>query len=296
MEKCNLCPRDCRVDRSASQLGYCNATYRMKISRAALHYWEEPSVSGVKGSGAVFFTGCNLRCVYCQNYQISRNSRDNQGREVSKEELIDIFYKLKDQGAENINLVTPTHFVYEIADTLEAAKRLGFDLPIVYNTGSYEKIETLRRLEGLVDVYLPDYKYVTNSLANKLSNATDYPEVALKAIEEMLRQTGSPEFDRGMIKKGVIVRHLCLPGHVKESKAVIKKLYDSFGDNIYISIMSQYTPIESQLKNYPELNRKLTKREYNRVVDYAIALGIENAYIQEGNVAKESFIPEWDIS
>lgn len=273
--------------------------------------WEEPCISGDSGSGAVFFCGCNLGCVYCQNREISRGGI---GKEIEIEELSDIFIKLQLQGANNINLVTPTHYIDGIIKAIDMAKSQGLVIPIVYNTGSYESVETLKRLEGRIDIYLPDLKYYDDKRAIKYSKAPNYFNVAMDAIKEMYRQVGRNQFDEnGMMKKGVIVRHMILPEGTKDSKNVVKALYDEFGDNVYLSIMSQYTPVmnrigaeqkafhgdnytESNKESYSELLRKVTKREYNKVVDYCIELGIENAFIQEGDAALESFIPEWDYS
>lgn len=294
-EICSLCPRECNVDRDNGKTGYCGVGNTVKIARAALHMWEEPCISGSEGSGTVFFSGCNLGCVYCQNRDISRGQR---GKEITIEELAEIFLKLQSEGANNINLVTPSHYVNQIIRALDIARLDGLKLPIVYNTGSYEKVETLKKLEGYVDIYLPDCKYYDSERAKKYSNAPDYFETAIKAIEEMHSQVGSPEFDEnGIMKKGIIVRHLILPGGTKDSKKIIKYAYDRFGDDIYLSIMSQYTPMGSSvMEKYPELNRKITKREYERVIEYALNLGIENAFIQEGDVAEESFIPDWNLN
>lgn len=311
MIKCNLCPRKCNSKRINGENGYCNSPYKLKIARASLHMWEEPCISGDTGSGAVFFCGCNLGCVYCQNREISRGG---SGKEIEIEELSDIFIKLQLQGANNINLVTPTHYIDGIIKAIDMAKSQGLIIPIVYNTGSYESVETLKRLEGRIDIYLPDLKYYDDKRAIKYSKAPNYFNVAMDAIKEMYRQVGRNQFDEnGMMKKGVIVRHMILPEGTKDSKNVVKALYDEFGDNVYLSIMSQYTPVmdrigaeqkafhgdnyrESNKESYSELLRKVTKREYNKVVDYCIELGIENAFIQEGDAALESFIPEWDYS
>lgn len=311
MIKCNLCPRKCNSKRINGENGYCNSPYKLKIARASLHMWEEPCISGDSGSGAVFFCGCNLGCVYCQNREISRGG---SGKEIEIEELSDIFIKLQLQGANNINLVTPTHYIDGIIKAIDMAKSQGLIIPIVYNTGSYESVETLKRLEGRIDIYLPDLKYYDDKRAIKYSKAPNYFNVAMDAIKEMYRQVGRNQFDEnGMMKKGVIVRHMILPEGTKDSKNVVKALYDEFGDNVYLSIMSQYTPLmdriveeqralpgdnyrESSKESYSELFRKVTKREYNKVVDYCIELGIENAFIQEGDAALESFIPEWDYS
>lgn len=285
-----MCPRGCHVKRQDGERGYCGMTQDIVIARAALHFWEEPCISGSKGSGAVFFTGCPLRCVFCQNHKIAIRK---VGKAVSIERLVEIFFELKEKGANNINLVTPTHYVPQLCDALKYAKKKGLDIPIVYNTGSYERVETLRMLEGLVDVYLPDCKYKSSELSDKYSNAPDYFEIADAALEEMVRQVGEPDFDAdGMIKKGVIVRHMVLPGCTKDSKDVLKHLYSKYGNSIYISIMNQYTPVGELIK-YPELKRKVTKREYDKVIDYAIDIGIENGFIQEGDTAKESFIPDF---
>ena len=258
--------------------------------------WEEPCVSGKEGSGTVFFCGCPLRCVFCQNHIIAlgkEKSGEKIGKEIDIFRLKEIFLELQEKGANNINLVTGTHYIPQIAEALRMAKKEGLIIPIVYNTSGYEKVESIRLLEGLVDVYLPDMKYVSKELSKEYSNAADYFDVASKALEEMVRQVGEPEFDaRGYMKKGVIVRHLVLPGSTKDSKAVLEYLWNTYGNKIYISIMNQYTPME-QIKNHPLLSRKVTKREYQKVIDYALSLGWENGFIQEGETAKESFIPDF---
>lgn len=291
---CTLCPRNCSVDRSEEKIGYCGQSNKIYVARAALHMWEEPCISGEEGSGTVFFCGCPLRCIFCQNHKIALGKEENGekiGKEISISRLKEIFLELQDIGANNINLVTGTHYIPQIAEALVLAKEEGLIIPIVYNTSGYEKKESLCLLEGLVDIYLPDMKYVSRELSKEYSNAENYFEVAAKAIEEMVRQVGEPEFDeRGMIQKGVIVRHLVLPGSTKDSKAVLEYLWNTYGNRIYISIMNQYTPME-QIKNHPLLSRKVTKREYQKVVDYALSLGWENGFIQEGETAKESFIP-----
>ena len=285
--KCMLCPRNCGVDRTTN-LGVCQVSNKVKIARAALHFWEEPCISGTKGSGAVFFSGCSLHCVFCQNEKISHGQ---VGKEVTVDKLADIYLDLQKQGANNINLVTGTHYIPEIVESVKIAKANGLEIPIIYNTSGYEKAESLKQLEGIVNTYLPDFKYMDSSLAAKYSHAADYPEVAKEAIAEMVRQCGTPVFDeKGFIKSGVIVRQLLLPGHVKDAKAIIKYLYETYSDNIYISMMSQYTPMPQIAANYPELNRRVTKREYDSLINYAIDLGVENAFIQDRAVAKESFI------
>ncbi len=295
---CDLCPRQCNTDRSLRP-GFCNESEKIMLARAALHFFEEPSISGTEGSGAVFFCGCNLKCVFCQNEKISRGLI---GKEVSVEELADIFLNLESQGANNINLVTPSHYVYQIKDALIRAKEKGLSIPIVYNSSAYELPETLRLLEGLIDIYLPDFKYMDEELAVKYSNAPGYPDIAKKAIEEMARQVGEPVFDeRGMMKKGVIVRHLLLPAGVKNAKSVVSYLNETYHDSIYISLMNQYTPMDTPSlkkagKKYPDLLRKVTKREYERLLDFVLSLNIENAYFQEGDTASESFIPDFDYT
>ena len=285
--KCSLCPRMCNIDREVTT-GYCGVKNTLRVARAALHFWEEPCISGEEGSGAVFFTGCNLRCVFCQNYQIARAE---QGKEITVERLVEIFLELQEQKANNINLVTATHYVPQVVEALKMAKEKGLYIPVVYNCGGYETVETLKLLEGLVDIYLPDFKYVDSERAKRYSRAEDYPEVAKAALAEMVRQQPEAEFDeRGIMTKGVIVRHLMLPGGIKDSKAVVNYLYETYGDQIYISLMNQYTPLP-HVADYPEIDRKLKKFEYDRLVDYAISLGVENGFIQEGETAKESFIP-----
>ena len=288
---CKLCPRECGADRAHGKLGYCGMPMEPYAARAALHYWEEPCISGTEGSGAVFFSGCTLRCVFCQNHEIAAGKA---GRKVSRERLAEIFLELQEQGANNINLVTAGHFLPAVISALESAKVQGLSVPVVYNTGGYEKPDTLKMLEGLVDIWLPDHKYRSHGLAKRYSNAPDYPERAAEALCEMVRQAGKPIFDgRGMMKKGVIVRHLVLPGCISDSKDVLEYLWDHFGNGIYVSIMSQYTPLP-HVEACPELNRRVTEEEYEEVVDYARFLGMEQVYIQEGECAEESFIPAFD--
>ena len=285
--KCSLCPRGCDVDRQV-KTGYCGVGNTLRVARAALHFWEEPCISGEEGSGAVFFTGCNLRCVFCQNYHIARAE---QGKEITIERLAEIFLELQEQKANNINLVTATHYVPQVIEALKIAKNKGLYIPVVYNCGGYESVETLKMLEGFVDIYLPDFKYVDEERAKRYSRAKDYPEVAKKALAEMIRQQPQAKFDeRGIMEKGVIVRHLMLPGGIKDSKAVVKYLYETYGDQIFVSLMNQYTPLP-HVAEYPEINRNLKKFEYDRLVDYAISIGVENGFVQEGETAKESFIP-----
>lgn len=293
-QNCKLCPRECGVNREKNECGSCGVTAKLRIARAALHFWEEPCISGERGSGAIFFSGCNLRCVFCQNYVISSC---RQGTELKAGALEELFWKLKDEGAHNINLVTPTQYLPHIREAIQKAQNNGFKLPFVYNCGGYEKEEALKSLEGLIDIYLPDCKYADEELARNYSKAGDYPLIAQKAIREMVRQCPSAVFDdTGMMQSGVIVRHLILPGHTRDSKAVLQRLFEEYGNRIYYSIMSQYTPLEQVKEQAPELGRTLTKREYEKVVGFALELGIENGFFQEGEVCKESFIPAFDGS
>ena len=291
MKECRVCPRNCSVDRLSDQKGFCRAGAEIILARAALHMWEEPCISGKEGSGAVFFSGCSLGCKFCQNGQISRGQT---GKKVTADRLADIFLELQQQKANNINLVTAGHFLPQVAEAIEKSRNRGLQIPVVYNSSGYEKSEMLKLLEGLVDIYLPDFKYMDPELAEKYSYARDYPEVAREALKEMVRQVGTPEFDRqGIMKKGVIVRHLLLPGHVKDSRRVLEYLLSTYGKEIYISLMNQYTPMPA-MKDDPRLSRKVTDREYQRLIDYGIQLGLENGFIQEGETAKESFIPEFN--
>lgn len=292
LESCKLCPRKCGVDRLRGQKGFCGMDGRLMAARAALHMWEEPCISGTKGSGAVFFTGCSLRCCFCQNHEIAAG---RNGKELSTERLAEIFLELEQKGAANLNLVTAGHYLPQVLDALDLAKKRGLGLLVVYNCGGYETVEALQLLEGYVDVYLPDLKYLEGELAAAFSKAPDYPEVAKRAIQEMVRQTGPCEFDQeGYLLRGTIVRHLVLPGHTRNSKAVLHFLNETFGEQIYVSIMNQYTPVRVQ-ERYQELNRRVTGREYEKVVREALLLEMEQAYIQEGDTAKESFIPAFDL-
>lgn len=291
MEACRLCPRECDVNRLKGKKGFCGVGAKVMVARAALHMWEEPCISGTKGSGAVFFSGCGLRCCFCQNHDIAIGSR---GLAVSVERLGEIFLELKEKGAANINLVTGAHYVPQIIEALKLARMQGMDLPVVYNSSGYEKLETLKLLEGYVDIYLPDLKYMEPDLAQKFSHAPDYVERAKAAIKEMVRQSGSCQFgEDGYIRRGTIVRHLILPGHTKNSRKVLRYLHETYGEEIYISIMNQYTPVR-EFGEFKELNRKVTKREYEKVLDTAVEMGIQNGFIQEGETASESFIPEFD--
>ena len=293
LEKCNICPHECNCNRYEGKIGRCKATDKIRIALYSIHDFEEPCISGKKGSGTIFFSNCNLNCVYCQNYEISQLGK---GKDITIEELSDIFLYQQEKGVENVNLVTPTSYTIQIIEAIKIARRKGFKLPIIYNTNGYEKVETLKLLEGYIDVYLPDLKYAENELAFKYSKIDNYFEIATKAILEMIRQVGVPKFNtNGIIEKGVIVRHLVLPNLVNDSKQIINYLFNTYHNNIYISIMNQYTPLE-HVKKYKDLNRMITNKEYDEVINYAIELGIENAFIQEGETQKESFIPDFDYT
>lgn len=293
LSNCTLCPRDCHVDRTHGQKGYCRETAELVVARAALHMWEEPCISGEKGSGTVFFSGCPVGCAYCQNRTISRGL---SGKKITVERLAEIFLELQGQGAHNINLVTPSHYVPQIVTAVSLGKEKGLDLPVVYNCGGYEKVSTLELLAGTVAIYLPDFKYISAETAKKYSNCADYFDFASEAVKEMLRQVGEPVFDeQGMLKSGVIVRHLTLPGYLQESKDVIQYLHHTFGNSIYISIMNQFTPLAG-IEKFPELNRGITQAEYDELIDYAVSIGVENGFVQDGETALESFIPAFDNS
>lgn len=287
---CNLCPRDCGRDRSVT-VGYCTEGDKLRVGRAALHMWEEPCISGKEGSGTVFFSGCHLKCVYCQNHDLAHS---RAGVEITTERLAEIFSELQSQGANNINLVTPTHFTDKIIETIRTARAHGMDLPILWNCGGYEKVSTVRMLRGYADIFLPDFKYMSSEIANKYSNAPDYAPIAKQAIDEMVKIAPEPVFDeRGIMMRGVIVRHLVLPGCYHDSEKIIEYLYSTYGDSIYISIMSQYVPVDCA--SLPrELRRKTTQYEYDKVVDHALKIGVKQAYIQSGEAAEESFIPAFD--
>ncbi len=286
LKNCNLCPRHCNQNRMNGQKGYCGETAVLRAARASLHMWEEPCISRETGSGTVFFSGCSLRCVFCQNHDIAIGST---GKEISISRLSEIFLELEQKGAANINLVTPTHFIPQIIDALKISKSNGLSIPIVYNSSGYEEVSSLKLLEGLIDLWLPDMKYMSSDLSQKYSNAPDYFFYASKALAEMVRQTKETNLEAC---RGIIVRHLILPGCLEDSKNIIKYLYETYGNQIYISIMNQYTPLP-QINGFPELNRKITEKEYEEVIDYALSLGVENGFIQEGETASESFIPSF---
>lgn len=309
-DNCTLCPRDCGANRSAGKTGFCGVTGKLKAARAALHFWEEPCISGTNGSGAVFFSGCNLHCVFCQNEAISRGKT---GLEIPPERLAEIFLELQEKHANNINLVTACQYLPHVIFAVEEARRQGMHLPIVYNTSGYEKVDQLKRLEGIVDVYLPDFKYRNPLIARKYSMAQDYPEVAKAALAEMVRQQPLARFypenklmeteesgafsdeaeDGLLIRNGVIVRQLLLPGQRKDAKAIVRYLHETYGNQIYISMMSQFTPMPN-VENYPELNCKISSADYENYIDFAMRIGVEHGFVQGGDVAEESFIPEFD--
>lgn len=282
---CSICPRQCNRDR-AIQNGFCGAGSSITVARAAPHFWEEPCISGKNGSGTVFFSGCSLRCVFCQNYEISRKS---VGKTVTPDELYNIFKELKARNVHNINLVTADHFIAQILPVLKRAKSL--ELPIVLNTSSYLKGEVLDALDGIVDVYLADFKFFNKITAQKYANAPDYPDIAKTAIAKMVRQAGAPQFENGIMTRGVIVRVLVLPDNIIEAKQTIKYLYNTFGDDIYISVMSQYTPVCKT--EYAELSRTLNDREYKSVADYTASIGVTHAFLQEKTSATETYIPNF---
>lgn len=287
-KKCKLCARNCAIDRTV-RAGYCGMTDKIFVARAALHMWEEPPISGVRGSGTIFFSGCSLKCEFCQNADISRG---RSGKEVTAERLSEIMLELQNKGAHNINFVTPTHYIPSVARAITLARDGGLSIPVVYNTASYENVDALRDLRGLVDIYLPDFKYFTEKTALALSSAPGYADVAKAAIDEMVEQTGAPVLDGdGMLVRGTVVRVLLLPSHVAEAKLIVKYLHDTYGDGIYISLMNQYTPMPGMT---PPLDRRVTREEYRQLVDYADRIGVRLGFIQEEGTATESFIPPFN--
>ncbi|MBQ8391442.1 MAG: radical SAM protein [Clostridia bacterium] len=290
-QQCKLCPRKCGVNRY-EKTGFCKAYAMPKVGRAALHFWEEPCISGTNGSGTVFFSGCTLRCCYCQNYNLSRG---NEGVVIDEKQLYKVFLKLQSEGAHNINLVTAEHYAPSVKVAVTEAKKEGLTIPVILNSSGYVSLDTLELLKDVIDIYLVDFKYMDSELSKMYSFAEDYPLITWKALEKMVKHKPKVIFDEnGIMQSGVIVRHLCLPGHTKDSKKVIKQVFKKYKDSIVLSIMSQYTPMgKSKFEN---LDRKLSEEEYNDIIDYCINLGIEDAYIQEGEAASESFIPVFDGS
>ena len=293
---CELCPRRCKARRELGERGSCGADDTLQVARAALHFWEEPPISGTQGSGTVFFSNCSMRCCYCQNAAISRGE---VGRAISVARLAETFLELQSQGAHNINLVTPTHYIRQIIAALDKAKQAepALHIPVAYNTSGYELVSSIKSLDPYIDIYLTDFKYASPVLAAEYSDAPDYPEVALDALEEMVAQVaqkGGYQLDEnGILRKGVIVRHLVLPGHVDDSLLVLRRVFSAVGNQVCYSLMNQYTPMPS---SPPQLQRKLSEREYSTLIDFALDLGITNSFMQEGDTAEESFIPPFDLS
>lgn len=293
--KCKLCPRKCNINRYKSH-GFCGETAIIRAARASVHMWEEPVISGENGSGTIFFSGCNMKCVFCQNHTISIGEN---GREITTKRLVEIFYELEEKGVNNINLVTADHFIPSVSKSIEMAKNKGFELPFLFNTSSYISVDALRQLDGLIDIYLPDFKYFKSETGKLYSNAPDYPDVARAAIKEMVRQMkrfDKPYYidEKNVMKHGVIVRHLLMPGGLLEAKLIVRELYETYKDDIFISLMNQYTPILDNVDDYPKLMKKVTEVEYRKLIDYAVDLGVVNGFMQEGETCLESFIPEMD--
>lgn len=290
LKECTLCPFNCKANRLEGKLGKCKASDKIKIALASIHKYEEPCISVRNGSGTIFFSNCNFNCIFCQNYEISQ---EGLGKEITVEELANIFIKQQERGADNINLVTPVMYVYHIIEAIKIAKIKGLKIPIIYNSNGYENVETLKLLEGYIDIYLPDLKYYNNEIAKKYSNVSNYFETATKAIKEMYKQVGSPQFDEdGIIKKGLIIRHLILPNYIENTKHVLKWLKENISDDVYVSIMAQYFPTY-KAKNCEKLNRKITKKEYKQVEQYLYLLEIENGYMQDLGEHEEEYVPNF---
>ena len=291
LEQCTICPHNCGINRTSNQIRICKSKDTVKIALYSIHNFEEPCISGKKGSGTVFFSNCNMNCVFCQNYEISQQGK---GKEITIEELAEIFIKQQEKDVENINLVTPTSYVPQIIEAIKIARNKGLKLPIVYNTNGYEKVETLKMLEGYVDIYLPDFKYSDNELAKRLSKVDNYFEIATQALTEMYRQTGKAVFDdRGIMQKGMIIRHLVLPNHILNSRKVLKWINENM-HYVYVSVMAQYFPTY-KAKDIEDINRKLTKEEYEQIENYLYRLDLENGYIQELGEHEKEYVPKWDI-
>ena len=293
LDNCTLCPHNCKVNRLEGKKGRCKCDNTLKIALASLHMFEEPCISGTNGSGTVFFTNCNLNCIYCQNYEISQGGK---GKEITIQTLADIFIKQQEKGAHNINLVTPTMYVYQIIEAIKIARKNGLKIPIIYNSNGYENIETIKMLNGYIDVYLPDLKYYTNELSKKYSNVDNYFEVATNAIKEMYSQVGNAIFDdNGIIQKGVIIRHLVLPNHIQNTKNILKWINENMPKDIYVSVMAQYFPTY-KAKNDSLINRKLNKKEYKEVFNYLYSLDLQNGYIQELGSHEEEYVPDFNLT
>ena len=293
LEKCNLCPHRCGVNRNNGEIGRCKATDKIKVALASLHFYEEPCISGKNGSGTIFFSHCNLSCKYCQNYEISQLGK---GKDITIEHLAEIMINQQKKGAENINLVTPTMYVPQIIEAIKIAKKNGLNIPIIYNSNGYECVETLKKLEGFIDVYLPDFKYFDNKLGEKYSNIQNYSDITKNALKEMYRQVGTPILDEsGMIKRGLIIRHLVLPGYIENSKRVLQWIKENINSGVYISVMAQYFPTYLA-KNDEIINRKINENEYKEVEKFLYSLEIENGYIQELGEHEEEYVPKFDLS
>ena len=293
LQKCEICPHKCKIDRTKNQVGRCKSKDTVKLALASIHNFEEPCISGRNGSGTVFFSNCNLSCEFCQNYEISQQGL---GKEISIERLAEIFIEQQLRGADNINLVSPTSYAVQIIEAIKIAKNNGLKIPIIYNTNGYENVETLKLLEGYIDVYLPDLKYAENDLAKKYSKIENYFEIATSAIKEMYRQVGENEYDEnGIIKKGIIIRHLILPNHTENSKKVLKWIAENMPENITVSVMAQYFPTY-KAKEIKDINRKITKYEYQKIENYLYSLDLENGYIQEMGNNEEIYVPKWKIN
>lgn len=291
LEKCKICPHNCGVNRLNGNIGRCKSNGNIKLAMASIHNFEEPCISGENGSGTVFFSNCNMNCVFCQNYKISQQGL---GREISIEELAEIFIDEQNKNAENINLVTPTMYVYHIIEAIKIAKNKGLKIPIVYNSNGYENVETIKKLDGYIDIYLPDLKYYDDDLAFKYSGVKNYFENATSAIKEMYNQVGSPVLDEnGMMKKGLIIRHLVLPNNIQNSRDVLKWINDNIDKNVFVSVMAQYFPT-NKAKDFPEINRKLTKEEYEEIENYLYSLDLDNGYIQELGEHEEEYVPDFE--
>lgn len=290
--ECNVCPHKCKVNRLEGKSGKCKCNDKIKIALVSTHMYEEPCISGTTGSGTIFFSNCNLSCKFCQNYEISQLGK---GYEITIEELASIMVKQQEAGVHNINLVTPTMYAYQIIEAIRIARKNGLNIPIIYNSNGYENIETIKALKGYIDVYLPDLKYYSNEIAVKYSKVPNYFEIASKAILEMINQVGAPEFDEdGMIKKGVMIRHLVLPNHIQNSKNVLKWIKENIPGEIYIDVMAQYFPTY-KAKEDELINRKLTKREYKEIENYFYLLDFKNGYMQELGEHEEEYVPKWEI-
>lgn len=291
LTKCEICPLKCGINREENKVGRCKSTSKIKIALYSIHNFEEPCITGNNGSGTIFFSNCNMNCVYCQNYEISQQGK---GKEYSIEELAQIFMKQQKAGVENINLVTPTSYTLQIIEAIKIARKMGLKLPIIYNTNGYERVETLKLLEGYIDIYLPDLKYYYNELGKRYSKVDNYFEFVTNAIKEMYRQVGAPVFnEKGIMQKGLMIRHLVLPNNIENSKKVLKWLKENLNENVYINIMAQYFPTY-KAKDITELNRKLTKKEYNIIEDYVYELGIKNGYMQDLGEHEEEYVPKWE--